>query len=110
MVKTISQEIIYTCPMHPEILSSNSGICSKCGMNLVRKDPTSVGLGKYFPLIIIIGMIFLVAIVLSFRNYFAGNLFISGRWLLWSEFAIMTLGGIGVWHGQLVEIVTLLIT
>lgn len=144
--------------MHPEIISNNPGVCPKCRMNLVRKDLTGVGLVKYFPLVIIIGMIFLVAAVLSFRNYLDGNFFISGGiyyfmtgfflvfsgfklidlngfargyadydllakrvfaygyiypfielffglamllgvvapWLLWSEFAIMTLGGVGV--------------
>jgi len=29
-----SSEIIYTCPMHPEILSKKPGNCPKCGMSL----------------------------------------------------------------------------
>src|SRR3989344_1184082 len=28
-------EIIYICPMHPEIRQDKSGMCSECGMNLV---------------------------------------------------------------------------
>ena len=28
---------IYTCPMHPEVQSSNPGNCPKCGMTLVKK-------------------------------------------------------------------------
>jgi hypothetical protein len=26
---------LYTCPMHPEVISDHSGKCPKCGMNLV---------------------------------------------------------------------------
>jgi hypothetical protein len=26
---------LYTCPMHPEIISDKPGQCPKCGMNLV---------------------------------------------------------------------------
>jgi YHS domain-containing protein len=29
---------VYTCPMHPEVQSSEPGKCPKCGMNLVKKD------------------------------------------------------------------------
>lgn len=30
---------IYSCPMHPEVISDKPGSCPKCGMNLVeRKD------------------------------------------------------------------------
>src|ERR1700738_4764311 len=28
----------WTCPMHPEVLSSKPGACPKCGMALERKD------------------------------------------------------------------------
>ena len=27
----------YTCPMHPEVISSKHGNCPKCGMTLVEK-------------------------------------------------------------------------
>ena len=35
------QPATYTCPMHPEVTSSQPGKCPKCGMNLVPKkdDP-----------------------------------------------------------------------
>lgn len=28
----------YTCPMHPDVVSDKAGKCSKCGMDLVKKD------------------------------------------------------------------------
>ena len=31
------QEVEYTCPMHPEVVSSEPGSCPKCGMNLVPR-------------------------------------------------------------------------
>ena len=31
------QQIVYTCPMHPEIIRYEQGICPVCGMNLVEK-------------------------------------------------------------------------
>jgi hypothetical protein len=30
---------IYTCPMHPDVISSQPGTCPKCGMKLVPKRP-----------------------------------------------------------------------
>ncbi len=32
-----AQTVIYTCPMHPEIIRSKPGDCPKCGMTLVKK-------------------------------------------------------------------------
>lgn len=29
---------VYTCPMHPDVLSDKPGKCPKCGMDLVKKD------------------------------------------------------------------------
>src|SRR3989344_5599384 len=29
---------IYTCPMHPEIVSNKPGVCLKCGMRLVKTE------------------------------------------------------------------------
>lgn len=34
-------EVVYTCPMHPEVISDEPGKCPKCNMSLVRKEPTS---------------------------------------------------------------------
>lgn len=34
---TSVESILYTCPMHPEIVRSEPGTCPICGMNLVPK-------------------------------------------------------------------------
>lgn len=31
------KKTVYTCPMHPEVVSEKSGKCPKCGMFLVEK-------------------------------------------------------------------------
>ena len=28
---------LYTCPMHPEVITDKAGKCPKCGMDLVKK-------------------------------------------------------------------------
>ena len=33
--KSEPQAVVYTCPMHPEVVSNQPGQCPKCGMNLV---------------------------------------------------------------------------
>ena len=35
--KTDASGTIYTCPMHPEVVSDQPGKCPKCGMTLVLK-------------------------------------------------------------------------
>ena len=34
---TSASQVVYTCPMHPEVVSAKPGKCPKCGMTLVRK-------------------------------------------------------------------------
>src|SRR3989344_4000196 len=34
------EEIIYTCPMHPEVIQDKPGQCPKCGMTLVPAEKT----------------------------------------------------------------------
>ena len=38
---SVSDSIIYTCPMHPEVISDKPGKCPKCGMDLVQKNSSS---------------------------------------------------------------------
>lgn len=41
-IKTTSTDSsIYTCPMHPEVISGKPGKCPKCGMDLVQKKSSS---------------------------------------------------------------------
>jgi len=35
-----TKQAVYTCPMHPEVISDKPGKCPKCGMNLVLKQQT----------------------------------------------------------------------
>ena len=35
--KMDTTKIVYTCPMHPEVISDKPGKCPKCGMTLVAK-------------------------------------------------------------------------
>ncbi|MEO6952662.1 MAG: heavy metal-binding domain-containing protein [Polyangia bacterium] len=32
------EDLVYVCPMHPEVQSAHPGSCPKCGMTLVRKQ------------------------------------------------------------------------
>lgn len=40
-----SAKIIFTCPMHPEVISDEPGTCPKCGMELIKagKEKTQAG-------------------------------------------------------------------
>jgi len=37
VVASASEQVEYTCPMHPEVISDKPGNCPKCGMKLVPK-------------------------------------------------------------------------
>lgn len=36
MMKQVA--VVYTCKMHPEVISDKPGKCPKCGMDLVKKE------------------------------------------------------------------------
>lgn len=98
---------MYTCPMHPEIVSDTPGQCPKCGMNLVLKDaPKKIhmsedkGLGdltwkSYVPLFVIVLMITIVSVITS-RNGEISDLiynFMTGFFLVFATFKLMDLKG-----------------
>ena len=35
---TQATSVIYVCPMHPEVTSTQPGLCPKCAMDLVKKE------------------------------------------------------------------------
>ena len=39
---TVAAKMVYICPMHPEVLQDTPGKCSKCKMNLVKKENAKV--------------------------------------------------------------------
>lgn len=41
IVTTFIDTLIYTCPMHPEVILDKPGKCPKCAMDLVLKDSSS---------------------------------------------------------------------
>jgi hypothetical protein len=38
MAEGEGKQIVYTCPMHPEVRQSDPGTCPKCGMELQPAD------------------------------------------------------------------------
>lgn len=87
---------MYTCPMHPEVKSSRTGTCPKCGMDLVKQSSNN-----YNPLIIIISLIFLVALVFSLKDLmlYSFNIintisyFMIGFFIVFAGFKLMDLKG-----------------
>ena len=33
-----AEKVVYTCEMHPEVVSDKPGKCPKCGMELIKKE------------------------------------------------------------------------
>ncbi len=91
---------MYTCPMHSEVKSETPGKCPKCGMNLVKEGEQSSSVEKtnYVPLLTIVGIIILVALVLTSKEQ-TFNLkqsiayFMSGFFLIFSGFKMLDLKG-----------------
>jgi Cu(I)/Ag(I) efflux system membrane fusion protein len=38
-----TDKVVYTCPMHPEVITQNPGDCPICGMSLVQKEQAPAG-------------------------------------------------------------------
>lgn len=87
-------DILYTCPMHPEIVKKKSGLCPICGMELVTmaheevEDKTYKDLLKKFK----IAMIFTIPIfILAMVGMFHDNpisMIISQQVSDWLQFAL----------------------
>src|SRR5690348_16018643 len=100
--------MIYTCPMHPEIVSDTPGHCPKCGMPLVLKTEVAKpvvpskdrGLGvvtwrNYLPLIVIVSIIIVSSLVVSRGNGIPSFIvdFMAGLFLVFSGFKLIDLKG-----------------
>lgn len=100
---------MYTCPMHPEVISDKPGKCPKCGMALVLKEEKpklkvhqteDKGLGiltwrSYIPLAVIILMIIISSLVVSWNKSSTDFIlyFMTGFFLVFSGFKLMDLKG-----------------
>ncbi len=75
-------QVIYTCPMHPEIRQSSPGACPKCGMALEEVSTVAVAAGIVRPLQFGTG-----ALVLLLAVYFGVVSLISGMSFALEQFA-----------------------
>src|SRR3989344_8571073 len=99
---------MYTCPMHPEIVSDKPGRCPKCGMALVLKveAPLKIhknedkGLGvltwrSYMPLVVVIALITAVSAIVSRNGELSDFIinFMTGFFIVFAGFKLMDLKG-----------------
>ena len=103
------KSVMYTCPMHPEIISDIPGRCPKCGMQLVPRGVENETAGaqdenaavSYKPLIIIITLIAFMTVIVGVEDIEAGVFvwknvmtnFMSGFFLVFSGFKFLDVGG-----------------
>jgi hypothetical protein len=97
----------YTCPMHPQIKQEQPGDCPICHMDLVPEDQLSKQsqnkswLATYQPLLIIIGLILLVTLAVSVRDWVnemwvwqnTMRYFMAGFMLVFAGFKLIGLKG-----------------
>ena len=99
---------MYTCPMHPEIVSDKPGRCPKCGMALVLKVEATLkvpknedkGLGvltwrSYMPLVVVIALITAVSAIVSRNGELSDFIinFMTGFFIVFAGFKLMDLKG-----------------
>ena len=99
---------MYTCPMHPEIVSDKPVRCPKCGMALVLKAeaPLKVhksedkGLGvltwrSYMPLVVVIALITAISAIVSRNGELSDFIinFMTGFFIVFAGFKLMDLKG-----------------
>lgn len=99
-----NKKILYTCPMHSEIVRDRPGKCPKCGgMDLVPmgKKPGNSFITTYKPLFIILLLIFFVTFTISIKELIVGSFefsksmsyFMAGFFLIFSGFKLLDLKG-----------------
>ncbi len=88
--------------MHPEVRQKNPGKCPKCGgMELVKEGESGAhtskaGIKDYFPLIVIVGLIFTTSVLISLDSFSTENLmryFMAGFFIVFAVFKLMDLKG-----------------
>lgn len=104
----MNNQELYTCPMHPEVISKEQGKCPKCGMNLVLQSEVKSHVLEnksffetYKPLFTIFGLILLATIIFSIRGFYNSNytwqnsfsIFMGGFFLVFSGFKLLDLEG-----------------
>lgn len=93
--------------MHPQVREEKPGDCPICHMQLVLEGAKEVHAEKqatlksYFPLIVIIGLIFLTSVCISLREFSLGTFsftnwishFMAGFFIVFAGFKLMDLKG-----------------
>ncbi len=94
-------KVTYHCPMHPEVHQATPGVCSKCGMDLVKGDAPQNLSKSYAPLIVIISILIVVTATLTIRDFMNGSFalsqtlsyFMAGFFVTFAGFKLMDLKG-----------------
>ncbi|MCK9423590.1 MAG: copper-translocating P-type ATPase [Bacteroidales bacterium] len=90
--------VVYTCPMHPEVKSNKSGLCTKCGMDLVpeKTQDTSEGENAYrkmtekFRIALVLTIPVFVIAMSEFLPFLHLENFASKKVWSWIEFILAT--------------------
>ena len=95
-------DVLYVCPMHPEVRQPQPGKCPKCGMDLVLEGskPTvpKLTIKDFQPLIIIFSVIFILTDVMVWRlghwdTMFAMRYFEGFFFLIFGAFKLLNWKG-----------------